>query len=97
MYKLFMTPGKNHPREDTDRIQRLDRKLSDLGLKINKDEDSRKVTGEVFDEVTLLALYKLVTKKSSHHWAALFPPVRRQTSLSPEKPMKKPAKLPMQQ
>lgn len=63
MYKLFMTPGKNHPREDTDRIQRLDRKLSDLGLKINKDEDSRKVTGEVFDEVTLLALYKLVTKK----------------------------------
>ena len=58
-----MTPGKHQPREDTDRIQKLDRKLSDLGLKINKDEDSRKVTGEVFDEVTLLALYKLVTKK----------------------------------
>lgn len=62
-YKIFMTPKAYHPREDTDRIQRLDRKLSDLGLNINKDEDSRKVTGEVFDEVTLLALYKLVTKK----------------------------------
>ena len=49
-------------RENTRRIEELDRKLSDLGIKI-KDEDSRKVTDEVFDEVTLLSLYKLVHKK----------------------------------
>ncbi len=49
-------------RENTRRIEELDRKLSDLGIRI-KDEDSMKVTGEVFDEITLLSLYKLVQKK----------------------------------
>lgn len=53
---------KDHHQENFDRIERLDRKLSEIGIRI-KDEDSRKVTGEVFDEVTLLALYKLVNKK----------------------------------
>lgn len=48
--------------EPTSRIEELDRKLASLGVRI-KDEDSRKVTGEVFDEVTLLSLYKLVNKK----------------------------------
>lgn len=49
--------------ENFGRIEQLDRKLADLGIKIRKDEDSRKITGEVFDETTLLALYKLVNKK----------------------------------
>ncbi|MDD3622220.1 MAG: serine protein kinase RIO, partial [Methanofollis sp.] len=40
----------------------FDRKLEELGVRI-KDEDTRKVRGEVFDEVTLLALYRLVHKK----------------------------------
>lgn len=53
---------KNHHRENDARIESLDRKLSELGIK-TKDEDSRKVTDEVFDEVTLLALYKLVNRK----------------------------------
>ncbi|HJJ30837.1 MAG TPA: serine protein kinase RIO [Methanocorpusculum sp.] len=63
-----MTPSRRNNsssfanRENTRRIEELDRKLSDLGIKI-KDEDSRKVTDEVFDEVTLLSLYKLVHKK----------------------------------
>ena len=63
-----MTPGKRNThtsfndRENTRRIEELDRKLADLGIRI-KDEDSRKVTGEVFDEVTLLSLYRLVQKK----------------------------------
>ena len=51
-----------HNAEHAGRIEQLDRKLADLGIRI-KDEDSRKVTGEVFDEVTLLSLYKLVNKK----------------------------------
>ena len=63
-----MTPNPKHSkssfnsRENTRRIEELDRKLADLGVRI-KDEDTRKVTGEVFDEVTLLSLYKLVQKK----------------------------------
>ncbi|MCQ2376503.1 MAG: serine protein kinase RIO [Methanocorpusculum sp.] len=63
-----MTPGQKNrrssfeSRENTRRIEELDRKLSDLGIRI-KDEDSMKVTDEVFDEVTLLSLYKLVQKK----------------------------------
>jgi len=48
--------------ENSHRIETLDRKLAELGIKI-KDEDSKKVTDEVFDEVTLLSLYKLVNKK----------------------------------
>ena len=51
-----------HHAEHAGRIEELDRKLAGLGIRI-KDEDSRKVTGEVFDEVTLLSLYKLVNKK----------------------------------
>lgn len=58
-----MTSVKNHRRSQDSRIEYLDRKLADAGIKI-KDEDSRKVTGEVFDEVTLLSLYKLVNKKA---------------------------------
>lgn len=63
-----MTPSHKNRRssfenhENTRRIEELDRKLSDLGIRI-KDEDSMKVTDEVFDEVTLLSLYKLVQKK----------------------------------
>ncbi len=49
-------------RENTRCIEQLDRKLANLGIRI-KDEDTRKVTGEVFDEQTLLSLYKLVQKK----------------------------------
>lgn len=51
----------NH--ENTRRIEELDRKLSELGIRL-KDEDTRKVSGDVFDEVTLLSLYKLVQKKT---------------------------------
>ncbi len=51
----------HHP-EHAGRIEELDRRLAALGVKI-KDEDTRKVTDEVFDETTLLALYKLVNKK----------------------------------
>ncbi|MDV0443115.1 serine protein kinase RIO [Methanorbis rubei] len=54
--------SRDHHHENQDRIEKLDRKLAELGVRI-KDEDSRKVTDEVFDEVTLLALYKLVNKK----------------------------------
>jgi len=63
-----MTPNRRsssssfNNRENTRRIEELDRKLADLGIRI-KDEDTRKVTGEVFDEVTLLSLYKMVQKK----------------------------------
>lgn len=58
------TPNpRDHHHENLERIEWLDHKLADLGIKIRKDEDSRKVTGEVFDETTLLALYKLVNKK----------------------------------
>ncbi len=51
----------DHHQEQDGRIEYLDLKLSELGIRL-KDADSRKVTGEVFDEVTLLALYKLVKK-----------------------------------
>ena len=51
-----------HFSDHADRIEVLDRKLAELGIRI-KDEDTQKVTGEVFDEVTLLSLYKLVNKK----------------------------------
>ncbi|HJJ99465.1 MAG TPA: serine protein kinase RIO [Methanocorpusculum sp.] len=58
------TPNpRDYHHENLERVERLDRKLADLGIKIRKDEDSRKVTDEVFDETTLLALYKLVNKK----------------------------------
>ncbi|HJJ36017.1 MAG TPA: serine protein kinase RIO [Methanocorpusculum sp.] len=63
-----MTPNRRSSsssftnRENTRRIEDLDRKLAELGVRI-KDEDTKKVTGEVFDEVTLLSLYKLVQKK----------------------------------
>ncbi|MDD4256125.1 MAG: serine protein kinase RIO, partial [Methanofollis sp.] len=40
----------------------FDRKLEEMGIRI-KDENTRKVRGEVFDENTLLALYHLVHKK----------------------------------
>ncbi len=60
------SPPKNSSSDDQHqeqdgRIEYLDRKLSELGIRI-KDANTRKVTGEVFDEVTLLALYKLVKK-----------------------------------
>ncbi|MCQ1537532.1 serine protein kinase RIO [Methanocalculus taiwanensis] len=45
-----------------DRIEALDRELSRLGIRI-RDADQRKVLDEVFDEVTLHALYKLANKK----------------------------------
>ncbi|HJJ55425.1 MAG TPA: serine protein kinase RIO [Methanocorpusculum sp.] len=44
-------------------IIKLDRKLSEIGIKIRKDENSKKVKDDVFDEVTLLSLYKLANKK----------------------------------
>ena len=42
--------------------RRFDRKIADLGIRI-KDEDQWKVREDVFDEVTLLALYRLIHKK----------------------------------
>ena len=61
-FKKFSS-SSSHFSEHTDRIEVLDRKLAELGIRI-KDEDNKKVTGEVFDEVTLLSLYKLVNKKT---------------------------------
>jgi RIO kinase 1 len=40
----------------------FDRRLEEMGVRI-KDADQFKVRGDVFDEVTLLALYKLANKK----------------------------------
>jgi len=40
----------------------FDRKIEELGVRI-KDVNTLKVRGEVFDEITLLSLYKLVQKK----------------------------------
>ncbi len=40
----------------------FDRKIADLGIRI-RDEDQWKVREDVFDEVTLLALYRLIHKK----------------------------------
>ncbi len=46
-----------------DRIEnRFDRKIADLGIRI-KDMDQLKVRDDVFDEITLLSLYRLVHKK----------------------------------
>jgi len=42
--------------------ERFDRALEEMGIRI-KDADQMKVRDDVFDEVTLLALYKLVHKK----------------------------------
>ncbi|MCP1661650.1 MAG: serine protein kinase RIO [Methanocalculus sp. MSAO_Arc1] len=44
------------------RVEKLDRELSRMGIRI-RDTDQRKVRDEVFDEVTLHALYKLANKK----------------------------------
>jgi RIO kinase 1 len=44
-----------------DLYKRLDKKISEMGVRI-KDANQYKVQQDVFDEVTLLALYKLVTK-----------------------------------
>jgi RIO kinase 1 len=44
------------------RLDKFDRKLEEMGVRI-KDADNFKVSEDVFDEVTLLALYKLVHKK----------------------------------
>jgi len=45
-----------------DEHERFDRKIEAMGVRI-KDADTVKVRDDVFDEVTLLALYKLVQKK----------------------------------
>ena len=42
--------------------ERFDREIAEMGVKI-KDADSLKVRDDVFDEVTLIALYKLVHRK----------------------------------
>ena len=42
--------------------RRFDRKITELGIRI-KDEDQWKVRDNVFDEVTLLALYKLANRR----------------------------------
>ena len=44
------------------RIDQFDKKLEEMGIRI-KDANQFKVSEDVFDEVTLLALYKLVNKK----------------------------------
>jgi RIO kinase 1 len=43
-------------------LERFDQRLEEMGIRI-KDADNLKVREDVFDEVTLLALYKLVHKK----------------------------------
>ena len=48
---------------DPDSLRRdFDRRLEEMGIRV-KDADQWKVRGDVFDEVTLLALYKLAHKK----------------------------------
>ena len=42
--------------------ERFDREIEAMGVRI-KDADALKVRDDVFDEVTLVALYKLVHKK----------------------------------
>ncbi len=49
-------------RDETEKEYDFDREIANLGIRI-KDVDTLKVRGEVFDEITLLALYKLVHKK----------------------------------
>jgi RIO kinase 1 len=44
------------------KLDRFDQRLAEMGIRI-KDADQFKVREDVFDEVTLLALYKLVHKK----------------------------------
>ena len=44
------------------RLDKFDKRLEEMGVRI-KDADQFKVSDDVFDEVTLLALYKLVHKK----------------------------------
>ena len=44
------------------RIDQFDKRLEEMGVRI-KDADQFKVSEDVFDDVTLLALYKLVHKK----------------------------------
>ena len=44
------------------RMDQFDKKLEEMGVRI-KDADQFKVSEDVFDDVTLLALYKLVHKK----------------------------------
>jgi RIO kinase 1 len=44
------------------KLDQFDQRLEEMGVRI-KDADQLKVRGDVFDEVTLLALYKLVHKK----------------------------------
>lgn len=44
------------------RMDQFDKKLEEMGVRI-KDADQFKVSDDVFDDVTLLALYKLVHKK----------------------------------
>lgn len=43
-------------------VDRFDQKLEEMGIRI-KDADQLKVRDDVFDEITLLSLYKLVHKK----------------------------------
>jgi RIO kinase 1 len=50
------------PKTNDEKEHDFDRDVDSLGIRI-KDIDQLKVRGEVFDEVTLLALYKLVHKK----------------------------------
>ena len=45
-----------------DEYERFDREIEAMGVRI-KDADSVKVRDDVFDEVTLIALYKLVHKR----------------------------------
>jgi RIO kinase 1 len=49
-------------RKETEQEYDFDREIANLGIRI-KDVNTLKVRGEVFDEITLLALYKLVHKK----------------------------------
>jgi len=44
------------------RLDKFDKRLEEMGVRI-KDADQFKVSEDVFDDVTLLALYKLVNKK----------------------------------
>jgi len=53
-----LSPGKNIDKQ----LERFDQRLEEMGVRI-KDTDQLKVREDVFDEVTLIALYKLVHKK----------------------------------
>lgn len=45
-----------------DEYERFDREIEAMGVRV-KDADMMKVRDDVFDEVTLMALYKLVHRK----------------------------------